>query len=420
MSEELLYYVWKFGLFDTNLQTDLNESLSVFTPGVQNISSGPDFTNSKIKVGNQTWFGNVEIHVKSSDWNKHGHKEDRAYDSIILHVVYEKDCEIDELVFRKIPTLELKNFINKQFVLKYNAFVNQNTWIPCQDSLGKIDSFIVDSWLDRLSIERIERKTQQIEMLLNYFKGNWEKTFITWLSTCFGFKINALPFELLGKSIKVKHLINSNNVEALLLGISGLIPENSNDYYVNEIQKVFDFEKLKWDIVPLNSTIWKKGGVRPYNQPELRIAQLAAVLSQNKSGLLSHFLTIDTLDEVEDFLTASPSNYWKNHFSFNSISSKEHKTTISTASKKLLIVNAVIPFLFFYGKTLNKEGVVRRALKFMEEIPSEKNSIISKWKELGIESRTVSRSQALLELYNQYCCVKKCLICSIGNKVLMK
>ena len=407
-------------MYDTNLQTDLGEPLTISEPGIQNTVSGPDFTNSKIKVGEQTWFGNVEIHVKSSDWKKHGHSDDKAYDSIILHVVYEKDCELEELVFRKIPTLELRGFIDKDFLIRYQSFVSQTNWISCQDSLPKVNSFIVDSWLDRLSIERVERKTKQIGLLLEYFKGNWEKTFLTWLSSCFGFKTNSLPFELIGKALEPKYLVNSENIEALLLGVSGLLPAVSNDFYVNEIRRIFDYERVKWDIQPLKSSIWKKGGIRPYNSPELRIAQLAAILSNIKNRLFTKFLEIESLKEMNAFLKAEPSDYWNTHFSFNSTNHAHHNSGLSASSRHLLIVNGVVPFLFFYGKTLGKQELQQRALGFLEDIPGERNSIIQKWNGLGIQSKTAFKSQALLELYNEYCCVKKCLICSIGNKVLLK
>ena len=417
MNEELLYFVWKFVLTNPNLQTISGNEIKIINPGLQNHQSGPDFKNSKIKIEDKTWIGNVEIHVKTSDWIKHGHSSDKAYDSIILHVVYENDIVLEEHIFRKVHTLELKPYIDNYFLENYENFKSQKGWITCESQIHKIDSFHISTWLDRLKIERLERKTNRILEILESFQGDWERTFVVWVCRAYGFKFNADSMEWLGNKLSSKMLINSSNTEALLLGISGLLPEISNDFYVNQLIKDFQYEKVKWNLTSLQPAIWKTGVVRPPNQPALRIVQLAAFLSKCKGGFWSFILEIESIPQILIYLQSEPNVYWETHYGFGK-ESKKHSTPISEAAFQLIMINSVIPFMFIYGKALDKPEFTERALNFLHTLKPESNGIINKWRGLKIPLQNAGDSQALIELYNEYCSQKKCLICSIGNKLL--
>ena len=417
MNEELLYFVWKFGLTNPNLQTISGNEIKIINPGLQNHQSGPDFKNSKIKIEDKTWIGNVEIHVKTSDWIKHGHSSDKAYDSIILHVVYENDIVLEEHIFRKVHTLELKPYIDTDFLENYENFKSQKGWITCESQIHKIDSFHISTWLDRLKVERLERKTNRILEILESFQGDWEKTFVVWICRAYGFKFNADPMEWLGNKLSSKMLINSSNTEALLLGISGLLPEISNDFYVNQLIKDFQYEKVKWNLTSFQPSIWKTGAVRPPNQPAVRIVQLATFLSKCKGGFWSFILEIESIPQMLIYLQSEPNVYWETHYGFGK-ESKKHSTPISEAGFQLIMINSIIPFMFIYGKALDKSEFTERALNFLHTLKPESNGIINKWMELKIPLQNAGDSQSLLELYNEYCSQKKCLICSIGNKLL--
>ncbi|MBD81674.1 MAG: hypothetical protein CL840_22355 [Crocinitomicaceae bacterium] len=417
MSEELLYFVWKFGLTNPNLQTVNGENISVISSGTQNHLSGPDFTNAKIRIGDKQWYGNVEIHVKSSDWIKHGHSSDRSYDSIILHVVYENDVDLDEHIFRKVPTVELKQNIDTSFLENYERFSKQKGWITCESQINQIDEFHISSWLERLRVERLERKTDAIQHLLESNQGDWETSFIIWICTAYGFKFNTTPFELLAKKLSPKMLVNSKNLEALLLGLSGLLPTFSNDFYVNELISEFEYYRAKWKSEPMESSIWKTGGVRPPNQPVVRIVQLAGLLSKCTGGFWSTIVGLESIDELKEYVQVKPNEYWSTHYNFGA-STKVHEPGISDASFGLIVINCIVPFLFTYGKSQNKEALVQRAFSLQDYVDPESNRIINNWKELGLKPANAGQSQALLELFNEYCLRKKCLICSIGNKLL--
>ena len=395
MKEELLYYVWKFGLTNPNLQTTSNESLQIVQSGTQNYLSGPDFKNSKIRFGEKTWVGNVEIHVKSSDWIKHGHSNDRAYDSIILHVVYENDVELEEHVFRKVPTLELKGFIDSDFIDRYNSFKSQRGWITCESQINEVDSFHKANWLERLKIERIERKTKDLKNTLTSFNGDWERTFLIWFFRGYGFKFNSEPMEWLAKKLSLNMLVNSSNIEALLLGLAGFLPENSNDFYVNQLIKNFEFEKIKWKLEPMEKALWKTGKVRPPNQPVIRIVQLATLLKKCKGRVWTSIMEMEDIKDLKNLFQSPANSFWETHYSF-SHPGKKHSSLIGNSSFDLIMINSIIPFLFVYGKVQDKPELCLRALNYLEK----------------------GDSQSLLELYNEYCSAKKCLICGIGNKLL--
>ena len=421
MTEEFLWYIWKFRLFDNNdLKTTDGESIQILKVGEYNSDAGPDFFNARIKIGTTMWAGNVEIHVNSSYWEKHFHQKDKAYNTIILHVVNEADMNLYRENGEPIPTLELKNRIPQNIFGKYLQFKSSKDWIPCEKQISSVDKFTLNHWLDRLLVERLERKSKAITDSLKQNKNNWEETFYQMLARNFGQKINSDPFELLAKSLPVsvieKHKNNFLQIESLLFGVAGLLEKGFKDNYPNELQKEFRFLKQKFQLSSIDASLWKFMRLHPPNFPTIRISQFANLIYKS-SHLFSKILEATTVAQIINLCNAETSEYWQTHYRFDKVSLKKNKKLGNTSIDTILI-NTIVPFLFVYGKEKGEEKFCDRALSFLEKLESENNSIIAKWKSIGINSKNSYETQALLQLKNEYCSKKKCLECSVGANLL--
>ena len=421
MKEDFLHYIWKLKYFKTHdLTSASNEPIQIMKSGEHNTNAGPDFFNARIKIGNTLWAGNVEIHVKASDWVRHLHSQNKAYDNIILHVVYENDFEIKRKNGTVIPVLELKKYMEAEIWDKYVALQKSTQWIPCQKRIKEVDEFTINHWLDRLLIERLENKTKVIADVLKLNKNNWEETFFQFLAKNFGFKVNAVPFELLAKSLPLAYLGKHKNslmqLEALLLGQAGFLNDIFIDDYSNELKKEYTFLKQKFNLHPIEKSLWKFMRLRPINFPTIRIAQFAGLIYKS-TNLFSQIVACKTVHEVELLFKIAPSVYWQSHFIFDKSSQKQLKS-IGKASIDNLIINTIVPFLFIYGAQKKNDMYKEMAIALLENIRPENNSIISKWNELGIKSDTAYTTQGLIQLKNEYCIQKKCLNCTIGNKLI--
>jgi len=421
MTEDFLHFVWKFRLFDMiDLKTLEGEDLKIIETGEHNTHAGADFFNSKIKINKTLWAGNIEIHLNSDDWNKHNHQHDKAYNNVILHVVYETGNQVSTDSKNSIPVLELKGKIKRRIWNNYENLIQNKNWIPCENQIKSVDVFTINNWLERILIERLERKTAEILQNLNLNKNNWEETFYRYLAKNFGYKINALPFEMLAKllpnAIIAKHKNNLLQLEALLFGQAGMLEDTMDDEYYNILKKEYLFLKHKHNLKPIEGSLWKFLRLRPIGFPTIRIAQFA-MLIHNSSHLFSKILEARSVKELERFFNMGTSEYWDTHYTFGNISNEKVKYAGHDFVNNI-IINTIVPFLFVYGK---KKGIPKHcetALKLLELIPSEKNSIITKWGEIGVKSKSAFQSQSLLELKNSFCSQKKCLNCGIGNEIL--
>lgn len=420
MKEDFLHYVWKHKLFSqNNLETTEGETIDILNTGTHNIDAGPDFFNAKIKIGKTLWAGNVEIHLRSSDWQKHNHNADKAYDNTILHVVFDNDLKLTGKNSIRIPTLTLKEKINDKFIARYESLISSRHRIPCEEEISKVSSFTIDAWLERMLVERLERKSIDILERLEQNKNNWEETFYHLLAKNFGFKLNAQPFEELARSLPLsilaKHRNNLLQTEAMLFGAAGLLGKKYTEEYPASLKK-FDFLKAKFKLADTIHSPWKFLRLRPANFPTIRIAQFAELVHRS-SHLFSKILECDNIEQVVKLFDVSASQYWDSHYTFGK-TSRTQKKNLGTTAIENIIINTAAPVIFAYGMHRNEIKYKETALKFLENIPSENNSIIRKWESLNIKSDNAFRSQALLELMNQYCVEKKCLFCSIGNKLI--
>lgn len=419
--EEFLHFIWENRLFYAdNLMTTAGEPVEVITTGKRNTNSGPDFFNAKIRTEDTIWAGNVEIHRKASDWEKHGHGSDKAYENVILHVVETADKQILRENNTEIATIELRWPL--QFTLNYRKLLDAKTWIACQEYLHHIDPVVLQLGFNRLMIERLEEKTEGIISRLDQNLQNWNETFYQVLARMFGFKTNAEPFELLAKSVPAhilsKHKNNLFQLEALLFGVSGLLnDELFGDRYYLDLRNEFAFLQKKYRLKQMEGHLWKFMRMHPVNFPTIRISQLAALIHRSR-GLLSAVVECSSALQLKELFTVRASEYWDSHYRFNRTSPKLHIKEMGDDSINALIINLVVPFLFVYGERQNKQHLKNTAIEFLENLPPENNSIIRKWEATGIGARSAFETQALLQLKNRHCDRKKCLGCVIGNKIV--
>lgn len=419
MKESVLHYIWQQRLFVSNdMKTTDGEKIEVIDVGKLNIDAGPDFFNAKIKIGETLWAGNIEIHSQSSDWFKHNHQADKAYDSVILHIVRKADGEVYRADGEKIPQVKL--LYPKHIETDYNQLITEQKWIPCAEKIKFVPDIFIQSWKNTLLIERLEQKTEAIVTLLNANNQHWEEAFYITLARNFGFGTNSQAFELLAKATPLsalsKHKNDQFQLEAILFGQSGLLESSNTDEYHTSLRKEYEFLAAKFNLKPLVASQWKLLRLRPDNFPHVRIAQFAALI-HSSSKLFSKIIERPELGYLNIIFDTKPSEYWQTHYTFANESSKKTKS-LGQLSKNVLYINTVIPFLFCYGNQKNNQEMKDKALELLEQIPEERNSVITGWKNLGLKVSTAYDSQALLQLKKKYCDDKKCLRCRIGHKVL--
>ena len=420
--EDFLHYVWQFRSFDNNdLRTADGENLKIVHQGFLNKNAGPDFNNGKIQLGETVWAGNIEIHIKSSDWLKHNHQSDVSYENVILHVVYQNDVEIKRIDGSVLPVLELKNRIADELIQKFENLFLTLTDFPCIAQIQYVDKLIIDSFLSRTLIESFEVKSQQVIETLNVLNGNWDETFYRFMARNFGFKVNALPFELFSKAIPQqiygKHKDHSLQIEALVFGSAGFLNDKFDEEYPNKLKMEFQFLQKKYNFKPIEVSIWKFMRMRPQNFPTIRLAQFAALIVK-ANHLFSKVMESTNIAELREMFDNLPVNeYWKTHYHFKKetvgVNIQIGKTSVDN-----ILLNTVALFLFAYGKHTGTQFYISRAIKLLESLPGEQNAITNKFTSAGVVMDSAFTSQAILQLKKQYCDQKKCLSCGIGIKIL--
>jgi len=422
MNEDFLSFIWKYRLYNSDLKTTAGVPVTVIKPGEQHSNSGPDFFNARIRIGETLWAGNVEIHVLASDWYRHRHQTDKAYNNVILHVVYEADSEIIIGDMTTVPTIALIDQANMSVLKNYRSLRTSRLNIPCGSQLQSVPELIFNSWSDRMLVERLEHKSIQIELALQVNRGDWEDAFYQLLARNFGFHVNAGPFEMLARclprNLLLRHADQLHQVEALVFGQSGLMDGIFKDEYPALLQKEYHFLSRKYGLMPLDKHIWKLLRMRPANFPTIRMSQFAKLISANDVSMQNLLLVPSTTPILEKFnVSASP--YWNNHYLFDK-PTRYKPANLGEASVNNILINTIAPFLFYYGRNKGTESACEQAFSLLRNLPSEKNHILDEWMKHGVHADSAYSGQALLGLHKDYCSQKKCLNCSLGITILNK
>lgn len=420
MKEDFLHYLWKFKKFETlNLITTQKEQITIIKTGDYLELSGPDFFNAQIIIGKQKWAGNVEIHLKSSDWYVHGHEKDTAYENVILHVVWEHDTEIFGKNNREIPVLVLKDYVSSETVNNYQSLMSPKSWISCEKQIAQIDDFVFKNWQERLFFERLERKSKFIYDLLEETNQDWEAVLFCLLAKNFGLNTNGNAFLQIAKklpfSIIRKESFEVENLEALLLGTSGLLDAEKEDVYFKDLKIRYFYLLYKYQLDKAYTDPVEFFKHRPDNFPTIRLSQLASLYHKHQN-LFSKIIALKSVKSIYELLNVSASLYWQNHYQFDKESPKKSKP-LSKSFIDLLIINTIIPVQFAYSNIMG-ESFSEDLIALLNEVSPEKNSIIEKFESFGISSKNAFDTQTLIQLKNEYCNQKACLRCAVGMELL--
>lgn len=422
MKEDLLYFIWKTSYFTFNgKRTTDGELVEVINPGEYNNDSGPDFFNAKIRIGDTIWAGNVEFHINASDWHTHNHQADPAYNNVILHVVVNNDRSAQNSTGRIIPTIAIKY----PDALDWNLMrlTTSGKWIPCEESFSAFDSFTKRMWLENLLVERLEQKTKYVFELVENAQGSWEEAFYHSVARSFGLKANALPFELLAKAtplkVLAKHKNNLFQIEALLFGQSGLLSGvETNDSYISTLLKEYKYLQHKFNLTPIEAHHWKFLRMRPSAFPTIRIAQFAKLVHSSTS-LFSKIIEINDAKEIVKLFQVDASEYWQTHYTLGKESASAEKS-IGKDTISIIAINSLVPFIFSYGISKGNNSLKDKAIKLLESIKPEHNSITRGFENLGVKAESAYDTQAMVQLKTCYCEPKKCLYCHLGANLLLK
>jgi hypothetical protein len=422
LTEDFIHYLWKFRLFDQqHLKTVDGQALEIIRVGEHNKDAGPDFGAALIRMGDTLWAGNVEIHIRSSDWTRHLHQSDRAYDNVILHVVAYHDRDVLRDDGTRIPVLEISGLIPQQTADRYRYLQESMEWIPCIKRLPELEHVYIRNWLYRIGIERIEEKSGLTDHILSEYKGSWDDAFYISLARNFGFKTNALPFEMLARSLPrsllAAYLNRSIRVEALIFGQAGFLEQKYEGTYPQALCKEYEFLKKKHVLKPLDKFLWKYMRLRPRNFPTLRLAQFTALIICS-NHLFSRILAEKDPGMIIRMFTDLPVNsYWCTHYRFDK-PAKRTSATLGEQSVINILINTVAVFLMAYGRHTGSDDYRSRSLALLENLPAESNAIISRFRVAGVYPDNAFFSQSLIQLKKSYCDQKKCLSCGIGMKLL--
>lgn len=423
--EELMQYVWAHRLWPTDgMSTVDGRPVQVLDPGCLNRNAGPDFFNAKVKIDGRIWCGNVEIHVRATDWHRHGHHHDRAYDSVILHVVERDDCEICRPGGEVIPQMKMP--CARDFAMRYGAFVNNSAQeLACARELATVSPMYLRDWIDAMAFERINAKADRVEGWLDRFSGSWEDAAYVTLARALGAGVNGDAFERLALSVPLRfmlrHADSRLSVEALLFGQSGLLPDGDGGCggYAAELSGEYRFLAGKFSLNPPSDLAWRMSRMRPAAFPHRRVALLASMIADG-FNVMQKVLDAETEEDARAiFDNVTLSGYWLDHHTFARGSDRRvSSVALGRQTVDMLIINVVVPLLVAYGRSVSDASLTDRAVDILEHLPAERNSVVGVFERAGIKCGDAFVSQALIELRREYCDARKCLYCRIGHRLL--
>lgn len=419
--EDLLHFIWKTLTQKQQKFTGTKgEKINISSAGFHNQHEGPDFKEAELIIDGQKWFGNIEIHCKSSDWSIHQHSKDPNYANILLHVVYLHDEEIHLPDGSRIPVIELRNSIDKNSLENFQSLMLNSLGIPCKNLIKEVKPVYLSLQLNQAALGRLNSKAESWLTAVEREKGNWNKVFYQKLVENFGFKTNSKPMQELAKSLPFevisKHYSNIHQLNALLFGMAGLL--NSNSDYCAELSEEFNFLQKKYQLKPIKYLDWKTAKTRPANYPHIRLAQLAELLSKEEN-LFNKCIAIKDANELIQLFRVRANEYWVKHYAFGKERKKKIDPIIGESSLHVLLINTVAQAIFSYGIYIQKEEVKNRALELLQALPSENNKIVREFKKLGFVVGSSLESQGILHQNKSYCTKKECYNCQIGQQILL-
>ncbi len=423
MNESFLHYVWQMQYFQKEgLATTHGEPITVFKTGTPNKNAGPDFLQARIKIGNLEWNGHVEIHRKASDWQAHHHQHDEAYNNVVLHVVWDADQEMARADRTGLPCLELKSRVAPHLVHAYTQLVNSGAEIPCARSFPTVPPIYKTTMLERMVVERLEQKAEEILVILATHQHDWEQTAFQVLARNFGFKVNAEPFARLAQALPwkliAKYRHNALRVEALIFGMAGFLETQMSDTYHEQLRREFQTLEALHQLSgqKLKASIWRFLRLRPANFPTVRLAQWSAWLS-NQSTLYTSLVEATHARELFTLFRETAGDYWHHHYRFGK-KARAFQPTLGFESIENIIINTVAPLQAAAGKWYGQHELIERACALLQQLPAEKNQVTRLWTTLGWPANSAFQSQGNIQLYRHYCEKRRCLSCAIGNQVL--
>lgn len=419
--EELYQYLWKYRMFGTDFK-DGETSVKVISAGLHNVNSGPDFSSAVVKIDGQQWAGNIEIHVRASDWYRHGHDKDSAYDNIVLHVVGHDDVRITRRDGSVIPQIVVK--VPDGVIRTHAELQGGLKGIRCGKRLRELPELIVHDWIERMAVERLQSKSERIHDYLRETDGDWEKTAFITLSRALGFGTNGEPFEILGRMLPLnflrRHSDNLMQLEAMIFGVAGLLQPHLYPYdeYYQLLVREYIFLSAKYGLKSMDASVWKFSRMRPQGMPYRRMALLASAIASGESVFDSVIDFAKGRRKIEEMFAWRVSAYWNSHYTFGS-SPVTASSAIGATGRELLMINVVAPLAYLYFSFRDDPDGAEAAMSVLERLRPEKNVIIDLWKSLGIEPDNAFRSQALIHLRREYCDKNKCLQCRFGHRLLL-
>ena len=423
MREDFIHYLWLHKKLDVlRLRTTIGECIEIVDVGKHNQCSGPDFFNGQLRIGNQLWAGNIEMHLKSSDWFAHGHEKDAAYDNVILHVVYEYDADVFRNDGTMIPTLDIQTCIGQELLRNYyKLFSSKQKWINCEEDINAVDKFILSNWQERLYVQRLERKSQSITNLLRTSKNDWEAVLFKLLAKNFGLNVNGDAFNSIACSMRFsvvrKTCSRLNHLEALFFGQAKLLNGPGACGYYDALKSDYRFLRQKFGLDSQGVINVQFFRLRPSNFPTIRLSQLAN-LYHLQQHLFSKVISAKHLDEMYALFEVETSPFWKTHYTFDKVS-KRHSKKMTKAFIDLLLINTVLPVKFYYAK-LKSGRIDEKVLDIIRTVSAEKNTIVDGFRRLKLHAKSALESQAFIQLKTEYCDKNKCLHCAVGNALLAK
>lgn len=418
-----MQYVWKHRLWRSeDMVTNTGKKVRVVDPGLLNTDAGPDFFNAKIEIDGHMWVGNVEMHYRATDWKRHHHDSDKAYDSVILHVVAKDDAPVRRTNGELIPQLVLE--VSPQFNADYASLVGATIEVPCAEKIKQVPHLTIVEWVEGLAFERLHGKVERIHQLLDSFNGSWEDVCYVTLARNFGFGINNDAFERLARRTPLrllgKHSDSVLQIEALLFGQAGMLDAQKQgmDSYYNQLCTEYAFLSNKFQLTPMEKESWKLFRIRPQNFPYRRIAMLAQFI-EGGFRMMNRILEAEDEKEMRALFEVELSGYWTKHYTFGKPNERA-TATLSRSSTDIILINTVAPLLYAYGELTGNYEMTDKAIKLLEDLRAESNSIVSHFVAYGIDCPDALTSQALVQLKREYCDARKCIYCKIGHHLLSK